>query len=372
MQSIEISQRYHGVFLNYIEKKYSDIYDDLSHFILNLDQDQKKKLLPHCGSCFDITFENQIITISISEQPTAIFDGNDLSTYKTIKVSCNTGNLEKLSEFIRTALIYKPDEDRSLINIFTVNRHGYWNKSTQIRAQDLEHIFIPQCVKDSIIKSIESFQNSAERYHNFGRAHKLCYLLTGVAGSGKSSLIKAIAKRYNRPLFVITFSKRMDDDDLNDVFSNITSGSIILLEDIDAFFIDRETKDINVSFSAFINILDGALSPSNNTLMFMTANNPERMDSAMIRPGRVDKIIRFELPKRPEIKDAFMAMTTDPDVSKFDTFYDFIRSNQLCMAAIVDYLFRYPDEYLDHIDEIINHNKILIDLKNSKDGSMYK
>lgn len=72
--------------------------------------------------------------------------------------------------------------------------------------------------------------------------------------------------------------------------------SIILLEDIDAAFVSREDtsqqkqafEGLNrVTFSGLLNCLDGVAS-TEARIVFMTTNYIERLDPALIRPGRVD------------------------------------------------------------------------------------
>lgn len=370
MSSIELVHRDHSQFFYYIEKNHKDVYDSISKFKIHVDSNDKSTLVPWTGSEFVVVYEGKSYTITIRQEGEPQYDGSSLSYYTVITVSGS--HWKDLECFIKYALTYKDTSDITLIDIYNSNSRGYWCRSEKIYVQDLEHIFIPTEIKDNIILTIDTFIASKERYQKFGRAHKLCYLLTGVPGSGKSSLIKAIAKKYVRPLYVVSFSKSLDDENLIELIANVKNGGIIVLEDIDAFFIDREPKDINVSFSAFINVLDGATSPANNTLIFMTANNPERMDPALLRPGRVDKIIKFEAPRKKEVRDAFMAMTTEPDVSKFTEFYKYVANANVCAAAIVDFLFRHPDDYLDHAEELAEHSKLLAEIANSKNDTMYK
>lgn len=72
--------------------------------------------------------------------------------------------------------------------------------------------------------------------------------------------------------------------------------SIILLEDIDAAFASREDtqhqkaayEGLNrVTFSGLLNALDGVAS-TEARIVFMTTNYLNRLDPALIRPGRVD------------------------------------------------------------------------------------
>ena len=74
--------------------------------------------------------------------------------------------------------------------------------------------------------------------------------------------------------------------------------SIILLEDIDAAFISREESSVSeaaykglnrLTFSGLLNAIDGVTS-TEGRIVFMTTNYVERLDSALIRPGRVENI----------------------------------------------------------------------------------
>ncbi|KAK5647133.1 hypothetical protein RI129_005597 [Pyrocoelia pectoralis] len=96
---------------------------------------------------------------------------------------------------------------------------------------------------------------------------------------------------------VLNLSERgLSDDRLNHLLSVAPQQSIILLEDIDAAFTSREDsphqkaayEGLNrVTFSGLLNCLDGVAS-TEARIVFMTTNYLERLDKALIRPGRVD------------------------------------------------------------------------------------
>jgi chaperone BCS1 len=120
-------------------------------------------------------------------------------------------------------------------------------------------------------------------------------------------------------------------------------------------------------------MFDGLFTPGNGCILFMTGNNPERLDNALIRPGRVDKIIKFDYPKKKEVQKAFNAIvgegfTDDVNDTNFSNFYKNISGSQISMAGIVDYLFRHPHDYLDCISELNTHTQILHEItdKSSK------
>lgn len=84
----------------------------------------------------------------------------------------------------------------------------------------------------------------------------------------------------------------MDDDGLNVLLNNAPLRSIILLEDIDAIFVDRTSMQQQqsmrtVTFSGLLNALDGVRSQEGRILM-MTTNHREKLDPALLRPGRAD------------------------------------------------------------------------------------
>jgi chaperone BCS1 len=171
---------------------------------------------------------------------------------------------------------------------------------------------------------------------------------------------------YKRPIYILNFTKQMTDESFIDLMSELKEDAVLLIEDIDAFFVDRAAVDINISFSAFINFLDGTLGRGNGVIIFITANNPDRLDPAMIRPGRVDHIVKFEVPKRQEIEQAFNTMTNTPSASKFTEFYEHISNMTISMSGIVDYLFRNPDTYIENIRQLIRQAKLLNEIVSSE------
>ena len=144
------------------------------------------------------------------------------------------------------------------------------------------------------------------------------------------------------------------------------------MEDIDAFFVDRESQsNINVSFSALLNVMDGTIMKGNGTMIFLTANNSDRLDSALIRPGRIDHVIKFDYPRQQEIKTAFKDITGIEDDTMFAAFYKHIKTLKLNMSTIIDFLFRYSENFLDHIDELLSQTRIRDEIVNDKCKKMY-
>ena len=92
---------------------------------------------------------------------------------------------------------------------------------------------------------------------------------------------------------MLNLSERgLADDKLIHLLANTPERSFVLIEDIDAAFNKRVQSSADgyqssVTFSGFLNALDGVAS-GEERVIFMTTNHPERLDPALIRPGRVD------------------------------------------------------------------------------------
>jgi chaperone BCS1 len=372
MYSIELSHIEQIDFLQFVSKNTEFI--DIKNYLIYIEDTTEKKsnLLPGYGE-YKLKYNEDIFDMIYKQEGKPHGDTPRYYSRMTIKHE----NLKILKSFLTEALTYNPPAENKKIKVHTSCGKGYWESRTTVYSQTLDEIYIPSIEKDQIIKCIDNFITNKPRYIKFGRTYKTSFLLTGVPGSGKSSIAKAIALKYNRRIYVLNFTKNLTDDTLISLFSDINNDSILLLEDIDAYFIDRKAQDVNVSFSVLINCLDGVLSKGEGLIIFITANNPDRLDPALLRPGRVDKIIKFDYPKKKEIEEAFYAITeqdSNDAQSKmnFNKFYEVIKSMRISMSGIIDYLFRNPTEYMEHIDkELIQQNHYLQEMTSEKIDKLY-
>ena len=101
--------------------------------------------------------------------------------------------------------------------------------------------------------------DSKEEYNTLGIPWKRNYLLEGPPGTGKTSLIFSLASEFNLEIFIINLGPKVDDSVFMTAVSNLPNNAILLLEDVDALFVDRKANDSNKSlvFSGILNVLDG-------------------------------------------------------------------------------------------------------------------
>jgi chaperone BCS1 len=123
-------------------------------------------------------------------------------------------------------------------------------------------------------------------------------LLHGLPGTGKTSFISALAGHFGYSICMLSLSERtLDDDRLNYLLNNAPPNCFVLLEDVDAAHVSRDLYEneqhrayegmTRVTLSGLLNAIDGVTS-TEQRLLFMTTNHVDRLDSALIRPGRVD------------------------------------------------------------------------------------
>lgn len=70
---------------------------------------------------------------------------------------------------------------------------------------------------------------------------------------------------------------------------------------------DTRPRRRGVALSGLLNVLDGVASQEDGVLV-MTTNHPEKLDQALIRPGRVDLKVEFQLADRGVVKNIFRLM----------------------------------------------------------------
>ncbi|XP_017891949.1 mitochondrial chaperone BCS1 [Ceratina calcarata] len=165
------------------------------------------------------------------------------------------------------------------------------------KRRPLESVVLDTGVADRILNDCREFITNPSWYSDRGIPYRRGYLLYGPPGCGKSSFITALAGELERGICVLNLSERgLTDDRLNHLLAVAPQQTIILLEDVDAAFSSREeSKEMKaaydglnrVTFSGLLNCLDGVAS-TEARILFMTTNYLERLDPALVRPGRVD------------------------------------------------------------------------------------
>ena len=236
-----------------------------------------------------LNFRNEEIIIKFEEEGKPV--GLYFSVEKYQNLSIQIENPEKkqiLFDFMEEARKYY---DKKLDNeiLCKILKNGNWSTLSRLPKREMDTIYLDKNKKDRIFNDLKKFFEREQLYSEYGIPYKRNYLLEGVPGTGKSSLIFALASYFNMNIHIIHLGPKVDDCVFMSAINSLPNNTILLLEDIDALFVDRKANDVNksmVSFSGILNVLDG-VGRKNKLITFMTSNYKDRLDKALIRPGRL-------------------------------------------------------------------------------------
>lgn len=180
----------------------------------------------------------------------------------------------------------------------------------------METILFDEKLKAELVVDVKNYLDPATRkfYTQRGIPYRRGYLLHGPAGTGKTSLSIALAGLFGLELYLIHVPSVEGDAELERLFTALPPQCFVLLEDIDAVGIknrgsfnqdhdgeavgDEDDDDnsqsgyrrTSVTLSCLLNVLDG-VAPQEGRIVLMTSNFAERLDRALVRPGRIDRKI---------------------------------------------------------------------------------
>lgn len=322
------------------------------------------------GHIFDIEYYQDSKVVGTHDLP---------EKFKCLTVS--TTSCEMFDKFYKSAVNFNDDTDidESQLHIYIMNKYGEWLRYNKIPSRTLKTVYFDDKIKHKFRDDITDFLKKEKEYQEFGIPYKKNYLLTGIPGSGKTSLIKALCKEIGYHLCIFSINHDIDNHSALCAFRDIPPKSILLIEDIDCLFEKRNGTEENkhFTFSNMINLLDGVLSRQ-GLISFITTNHPENMDHALLRQGRIDMIIHMNYPRKVDIKNLFRDImvksyeNVDEIDKEFELFYEFIQKKTITMAAIVGFLFRFRKNWQDNINELLDTDRFIKEVtKNIEDSKLY-
>ncbi|XP_031258303.1 AAA-ATPase At3g50940-like isoform X2 [Pistacia vera] len=195
-------------------------------------------------------------------------------------------------------------KEGNVIKLHTVN-YDRWDANDTIfkHPMTFKSLALDAELKKDLIEDLDNFMNGKEYYERIGRSWKRGYLLYGPPGTGKSSLIAAMANHLKFDIYDLDLTDIQSNSDLRVLLLSMPSQSILVIEDIDCSIKlqNRESEDSSknqsenqrddkqVTLSGLLNFIDGLWSCcGEKRIIIFTTNHKEKLDPALLRPGRMD------------------------------------------------------------------------------------
>jgi chaperone BCS1 len=275
---------------------------------------------------------------------------------QVLTISCVGRNTEPIKELLNFIKRWFLTKDNNMTAIYRSapkeERKDYaWDRQSLRPSRPMSTVSLAQKEKANIVIDINEYLHptSSKWYAARGIPYRRGYLFHGPPGTGKTSLSFALAGIFGLDIYCISLMEvGLTESDLNKLFTELPRRCIVLLEDIDSAGLRRPdepspSKDGDtsaedsgtddgltkishptspsrsvtnppvggfkslISLSGLLNAIDGVASHEGRVLI-MTTNCPEKLDSALIRPGRVDLQVPFTLATRDQTRDIFRRM----------------------------------------------------------------
>lgn len=189
-------------------------------------------------------------------------------------------------------------EEKRVVRLHTVDYNGtdYWSSVVLNHPATFDTMAMEPEMKKELIKDLDMFVSRKDYYRRVGKAWKRGYLLYGPPGTGKSSLVAAMANYLKFDVYDLDLREVQCNSDLRRLLIGSSNRSILVIEDIDCNvgLQNREndndtTEDDKITLSGLLNFIDGLWSScGDERIIVFTTNHKDRLDPALLRPGRMD------------------------------------------------------------------------------------
>ncbi|MED6220950.1 hypothetical protein PIB30_049706 [Stylosanthes scabra] len=268
------------------------------------------------------------------------------------------------------------DAEDVTVKIFSM-AHMYWNESELCHPATMDTLALDPELKQTIIDDLNRFLKRKEFYKKVGKPWKRGYLLYGPPGTGKSSLIAAIANYLKFNVYDLELASIGSNENLMQLMRSTSPRSIIVIEDIDCNkevhvrrrervdyhqYTDSELESLHndddpqteivkvdkFTLSALLNYMDGLWSGyGEERIIIFTTNHKDKIDPALLRPGRMDMHIHlsFLKPKAFRIMASNYLEDHHPH-PLFQQIEDLLEKINVTPAVVAEQLMRSEDPHV--------------------------
>ena len=224
-------------------------------------------------------------------------------------------SIEVLNRYITSIIRKCNNKTFNKVPIYSVNISGskkkgnrsiYWKSTTNRLSKNMENTIVSNDVYESFYIDLKNFMKNEKTYGCKGLPYKRGYVLHGDPGTGKTSLIKAVANEFQLPIFNIDLNQLAKNDELVKIIKDINTHIadeqkyLLVFEDVDRTKVFQKQRyyddKVNISENCLLNVLDG-IDEGYGRVTIFTCNDSKNMESikGFNRPGRIDKFVEVTL-----------------------------------------------------------------------------
>uniref|UniRef100_A0A453BDX1 AAA+ ATPase domain-containing protein n=1 Tax=Aegilops tauschii subsp. strangulata TaxID=200361 RepID=A0A453BDX1_AEGTS len=303
---------------------FNSFYDDVNEYLATRIDPQSMRRL-----CLSGTGARKVMSMDSGDSMTDVFEGVQF-TWTSVSGDGRKGpdSLEltfdaehtdmALGRYVPsiTAAVEQTRRRDCALKIF-MNEGLSWRGISHNHPATFDTLAMDPPTKQAVIADLDRFLKRKEYYRRIGKAWKRGYLLYGPPGTGKSSLVAAVANYLRFNLYDLDLSEVRYNAALQKLLISMPNRSILVIEDIDCCFSatsreggkerktlaradyghgDDDSDDcsnkvrcISITLSGLLNFIDGLWSASGKErVIIFTTNYKDRLDPALLRPGRMD------------------------------------------------------------------------------------
>lgn len=198
------------------------------------------------------------------------------------------------------------EEDKNTIPVYLWAGHDY-SLIERRPKRSMDTVYLDAGTKAEIIADITRFLARRTWYSLRGIPYRRGFSFEGPPGTGKTTLIFALASLFSKPVYIINPATLDNDNQLQRAI-NQAGSNFVVVEDFDAVKAageraasqssdqdapitlhgGGEAAKSGITLSGILNAIDG-IGARDGRVLFITSNHADTLDAALMRPGRIDK-----------------------------------------------------------------------------------